>query len=91
MEIEVLFFTETEDNVKDAILAVKDKKQFGTEELTNAIREEVGNIVHIEEEDFEDDYIPSEEEWEEVINKLSCGLPADWLDYEFYYETIQLH
>lgn len=90
-EIEILCFTETEDNIKDCILAVEDKSKFNTEELAAAIREEVGSIVSIEEEDWDDEYSPSKEEWEEVINKLSCGLPADWLDYEFYYETIQLH
>lgn len=89
-DIRILCFREVEDKYEDTVLAVKDEKTFKTEEYKQELEETLPDIVGLDYEDLDEGTYITREEWNEFIKKLTCGLDATWLDYDFFYMTIPM-
>lgn len=87
-KISVLFFTETEDNTKGAIIAVDDISKFSTKKLKEKIKKEVGCVLDYPNLDF-DEYI-TKEDFDNLIDSLSERHDGHFLDYEFYWEYVEV-
>ena len=67
--INVLFFTEKEDNTKGGILGVRDARTFGSIALKERISKEIGHVLDIDNFDFNDIQSPlTKDEYESIIN-----------------------
>jgi len=89
--INVLFFTEKEDNTKGAILGVRDASTFGSIALKERISKEIGYVLDIENFDFNDVQSPlTKDEYDAMIYNISKRNEGEILNYEFYWEFVDV-
>ena len=82
----ILSWRELEDETRGNALVVSDKRVFGTKEFRQYLIDKIGFIVNIENETDED----VQAEFIEVIDKLTNGKPARFMDYIFEYNDCNL-
>lgn len=88
--ISVLFFTDKEDNTKGGILGVEEANNFGTISLREKINKDVGALLDIENVDFDDFASITEVDYNNFIDNLSKRKDCEFLDYEFYWEYLEV-
>lgn len=89
--INVLFFTEKEDNTKGGILGVRDASTFGSIALKERISKEIGYVLDIENFDFNDVQSPlTKDEYDAMIDNISKRNDGEILNYEFYWEYLDV-
>ena len=78
---------EDEDGDKQTVCIVREK-QFGTDDLRKELYEILAEQSGLAEEDDEDAEVLAD--FNTMIDSLTMGVCGNWLDYEVYYEHLDL-